>query len=120
MFHHVGEDYLPQYLNEFEYRLKRREVHRVDGSGSGAASVVLPDSSAGESARLGVLAILATASANVYGATFADVSSCFFFVSLAIASPPLSRPSHEYPDLAITRDTANAGHVGMLYIFIVS
>ena len=26
VFHHVGEDYLPQYLNEFEYRFNRRKV----------------------------------------------------------------------------------------------
>ena len=26
VFHHVGEDFLPQYLNEFEYRFNRRKV----------------------------------------------------------------------------------------------
>ena len=26
VFHHVGEDYLPSYLNEFEFRFNRRKI----------------------------------------------------------------------------------------------
>lgn len=30
VFHHVSEDYLPQYLNEFEYRFNRRKISDVE------------------------------------------------------------------------------------------
>ena len=49
VFHHIGEDYLPSYLSEFDFSRNRRKVSDVErfvalkGETSGSPSVVLPE-----------------------------------------------------------------------------
>ena len=59
VFHHIGEDYIPCYLSEFDFRRNRRKVSDAQRFASlmkqtqGASDVVLQDCSAGESVCVG-------------------------------------------------------------------